>query len=479
MAADAWLPIGFCLPDGAITRMALAQAPDWQIIETKGDGRALIADDLLAQRWINSGLLDAWLLSPFQFGDRRLWAFSSGPSQLLCPVSDGRSPNSAAEALSFAIALRATRQVDEASPLQDALYVERLSRLLPTYSISSRVPDDVVLGYWLTGGASISATFFRRLHQTLTWLSTSSLRDIVEAAGFRVDEPPFFETSGASLASGCPTSGAGPLASASLPSPSARPGSFSLPGRPELTLFFNEHVIDILVNRERYSRLGITFPSAVVLHGPPGCGKTFAVQRLVEFLGWPSFEIDAASVASPYIHETSRKIAAVFDKAIASAPSVLLIDEMEAFVADRDVGSGQHHVEEVAEFLRRIPDAPAHDVLVMAMTNRLELIDPAILRRGRFDHLVKVDFPSEPEVAALLEHLLSTIPKAGDIEVAPVARALAGRPLSDVNHVVREGARIAARSGKRELDQSSLLAALESTPAREREGAERRRIGFI
>ena len=115
----------------------------------------------------------------------------------------------------------------------------------------------------------------------------------------------------------------------------------------------------------------------------------------------------------------------------------------------------------------------------MAMTNRLELIDPAILRRGRFDHLVKVDFPSEPEVAALLEHLLSTIPKAGDIEVAPVARALAGRPLSDVNHVVREGARIAARSGKRELDQSSLLAALESTPAREREGAERRRIGFI
>jgi len=70
-----------------------------------------------------------------------------------------------------------------------------------------------------------------------------------------------------------------------------------------------------------------------VLHGPPGCGKTFAVDRLVDFLGWPSFQIDASSVASPYIHETSKKVAEVFDKAIQNAPSVLVIDEMEAFLA--------------------------------------------------------------------------------------------------------------------------------------------------
>ena len=128
------------------------------------------------------------------------------------------------------------------------------------------------------------------------------------------------------------------------------------------------------------------------MHGPPGCGKTFAVERLVDFLGWPSFQIDASSVASPYIHETSKKVAEVFDKAMQNAPSVLVIDEMEAFLADREMGSGHHRVEEVAEFLRRIPEATKNDVLIVAMTNRIEMIDPAILRRGRFDHVIKVDY---------------------------------------------------------------------------------------
>jgi cell division protease FtsH len=124
------------------------------------------------------------------------------------------------------------------------------------------------------------------------------------------------------------------------------------------------------MNRDRYKALGIDFPSAVILHGPPGTGKTFAVERLVDFLGWPSFQIDASSVASPYIHETSKKVAQVFEKAMENAPSVLVIDEMEAFLADREMGSGHHRVEEVAEFLRRIPEAAKNEVLIIAMTNQ-------------------------------------------------------------------------------------------------------------
>jgi cell division protease FtsH len=197
---------------------------------------------------------------------------------------------------------------------------------------------------------------------------------------------------------------------------------FELAGRPELAEFFNEHIVDIVQNRDRYKALGIEFPSAVVLHGPPGCGKTFAVDRLVDFLGWPSFQIDASSVASPYIHETSKKVAEVFDKAIQNAPSVLVIDEMEAFLADREMGSGHHRVEEVAEFLRRIPEAAKSDVLIVAMTNRIEMIDPAILRRGRFDHVIKVDFASEVEVLSLLEKLLSTLPKDVSVDPRPFAR---------------------------------------------------------
>ena len=478
MTNDAWLPVGHKLPDGAKSRSALFEGAGWQILETQGSGRALIARDDLAQRWIGSGLLEQGSLAAFNFGTQRLWSISCGPSQILCPVNEGKSPNSKAEALSFALALRATRDIDRETPLQDALYVEKISRLLPTYSISSRTDDHVVLGYWLTGGASISAKSFRRLRQTMSWLGANHLKDVVEAAGFEVTEVIPSDRSPPKRGKTNTTPEEHVEAKKELTSGQA-PRIFELAGRPELATFFNEHIVDIVQHRERYKALGIDFPSAIVLHGPPGCGKTFAVERLIDFLGWPSFQIDASSVASPYIHETSKKVADVFDKAMQSAPSVLVIDEMEAFLADREMGSGHHRVEEVAEFLRRIPEAAKSDVLIVAMTNRIEMIDSAILRRGRFDHVIKVDFASEVEVLSLIEKLLSTLPKDDSVDPRPFARELAGRPLSDVTFIVREGARLAARAGRDELNQESLLAASAATPAREREGGSQRRIGFV
>lgn len=479
MTFDVWLPMGHRLPDGAKTARPLYAGSGWQLFETRGGGHAVVVEDDLASRWVRSGLLEDGVLSKFTFGALRLNAISSGPSQVLSPVSDCRSPNTKAEALAFALALKSTRRIDKESPLQDAIYVEKISRLLPTYSISSRTEDDTVLGYWLTGGAAVSAKSFRRLQHMLSWMSAENLLEVVEAAGLEVSEV---------VPTGRPRRKRGQVASVSPPPEEETAEAateqrvvrtFELPGRPELEAFFNEHVVDIVQNRERYKVLGIDFPSAVVLHGPPGCGKTFAVERLVDFLGWPSFQIDASSVASPYIHETSRKVAAVFDKAMESAPSVLIIDEMEAFLADREMGTGHHRVEEVAEFLRRIPEAAKNDVLIVAMTNRVDMVDPAILRRGRFDHVIKVDFASEGEILSLLEKLLSSLPKQSDVDARPLAKELAGRPLSDVTFVVREGARLAARSGRDQLDQKSLLTALHAAPARDREGGQTRHIGFV
>lgn len=479
MALDAWLPIGFKLQDGAKVRTALFEGADWQIYETIGGGRALVALDTLAERWLDAGLIEDGTFSGSQFGDRQLRSISCGPSQSLCPVSEAKSPDNKAEALSFAMALKATRNIDAESPLQDALYVEKITRLLPTYSISSRTGDDVVLGYWLTGGTNIPATSFRRLRQSMSWLGAGHLKDVVQAAGFEVAEIIPLERKPATPAE----KAEGTPAEKVEEGKRAEPGPnkvFELAGRPELAAFFNEHIVDIILHRDRYKALGIEFPSAVILHGPPGCGKTFAVDRLVDFLGWPTFQIDASSVASPYIHETSKKVAQVFDKAMENAPSVLVIDEMEAFLADREMGSGHHRVEEVAEFLRRIPEAVKKDVLIIAMTNRIDMIDPAIQRRGRFDHVIKVDFASEVEVQSLLDKLLSSLPKEPDVDSKPLAKELAGRPLSDVSFVVREGARLAARSGKEKLDQANLLAALSASPAREREGGDtKRRIGFV
>lgn len=479
MALDAWLPVGFTLPDGAKVRTALFEGTDWQMYETMGGGWALVTLDALARHWLDAGLIEDGTFSVSQFGDRQLRSISCGPSQALCPVSEAKSPDNKAEALSFALALKATRDIDANSPLQDALYVEKITRLLPTYSISSKTDDDVVLGYWLTGGANIPATSFRRLRQSMSWLGAGHLKDVVQAAGFEVAEIIPLESKPAA-----------PVKNADItrfengdkskPHEPESNNYFELAGRPELAAFFNEHIVDIILHRDRYKALGIEFPSAVILHGPPGCGKTFAVDRLVDFLGWPSFQIDASSVASPYIHETSKKVAQVFDKAMENAPSVLVIDEMEAFLADREMGSGHHRVEEVAEFLRRIPEAVKKDVLIIAMTNRIDMIDPAIQRRGRFDHVIKVDFASEVEVKSLIDKLLFSLPKESDVNSKPLAKELAGRPLSDVSFVVREGARLAARSGKDKLDQASLMSAVNASPARKREGSDTKRsIGFV
>lgn len=95
----------------------------------------------------------------------------------------------------------------------------------------------------------------------------------------------------------------------------------------------------IVADEERYAAMGIGFPGGIILEGPTGCGKTYAVERLAEHLGWPSFSIEASSVASPYIHETSRKVAEIFSEAMKAAPAVVIIDEMDAFLASRDSGS--------------------------------------------------------------------------------------------------------------------------------------------
>jgi cell division protease FtsH len=476
VAVDAWLPVGFKLPDGTRFRRTMFEGAAWQIVETEGDGRALIAEADLTHRWTEFGLLDTGVFHRFAFGDRKFAALTSGTNHMLCPVFDSRSPNTKNEALAFALALRATREIDKDSPLQDAVYVEKYSRLLPTHSISSRIDDDVVLGYWLTGGATVSVKSARRIRQMLSWMSTAQLAEVLTAAG--LDTVDAEVNQGETL----PKQGAKRSAKdqqAAASGAGQRDGTFRLPGRPDLETFFNEHIVDIVTHRDRYKALGIDFPSAVVLHGPPGCGKTFAVERLVDFLGWPSFQIEASSVASPYIHETSRKVAEVFDKAMKSAPSVLIIDEMDAFLADRQMGSGHHRVEEVAEFLRRIPEATRNEVLVVAMTNRLELIDPAILRRGRFDHVISVGYASSEEIRSLLDKLLADIPKADDVDSAPLATALAGRPLSDVAFVIREGARLAARDGRGQLDQENLMAAMKSAAARHQEESPTRRIGFF
>lgn len=467
MVIDSWLPNGLLLPDGKKYQQALFEGEGWQIIETKCGVRVLLADDCLSLRWIDSGLIEPRSTIHFDFDNKRLCLISSSLNQALYPVLSGKSPNSKSEALSFAQAFKITRDILPEVSLQDAIYIECINRLLPTYTINDHMDDELILGSWLTGGANISVKYFRGLCQALSWLEATHVRDIIEASGFDVSENTISNLQKNSLSPQVLTN-----QNSSRDDQDIARGDnnkrFELPGRHQLENFINEHIVDIIQNKGRYKLFGIGFPSAVILHGPTGCGKTHAVDQLIEFLGWPSFKVDASTVASPYIHETSKKIADIFDKSIQYAPSILVIDEMEAFLVDRDRADGQHRIEEIAEFLKRIPEAIKNEVLIVAMTNKIDMIDPAILRRGRFDHILKVDYPSESDVLSLLNKILLSLPKDENVDMASIAKMLIGRPLSDVAFVVREGARLAARAGKDQLSQFHLLAALNKSTLREK-----------
>jgi len=482
MAIDVWLPRGHRLPDGAKIRSLLFSGSTWQVFDTDGLSNTLVVRPELAQKWIDASILEDSLLDEFTFGSVKYQSLNSNKRYAMTPVENSESPVNRVDAIAFSLALKESRRLSPDASFHDAIYVEQYSRLLPAWTLTPRVDDATVLGTWLTGGVVISTDSFRRLTSLTGWMPAGDLAEIVAAAGLPVPADAGVLTKH-KPASDPRSSAKVPKTAGSIPSDDTElePAHdvFRLPGRPQLEAFFNEHVVDIIVCPEKYRALGIEFPSAIVLHGPPGCGKTFAVERLVEFIDWPSYSIDSNSVGSPYIHDTSKKISEVFDRAIDGAPSVIVIDEMESFLAHRQYAgsSGLYHVEEVAEFLRRIPEAINNRVLIIAMTNLIEMVDPAILRRGRFDHVIEVAMPSRLEVASLLTSLLSKLPTSDTLDVTPALDALTGRALSDSAFVLREASRLAAKAGKSQLDQESLEAALASLPKdKEKKG---RRIGFV
>lgn len=238
-------------------------------------------------------------------------------------------------------------------------------------------------------------------------------------------------------------------------------GPFRLKGRTELEEFINREVVDIVNNHAAYRALGIDFPQSFVLEGPPGCGKTYAVEQLAKHLRWHIVRIDSSTIGSTYVHGTAKRIEKQFEEAEANAPSLVIIDEMDAFMPDRAScgGNDQHLVEEVASFLRRLQAAAEKHVLVVGMTNRKNSIDPALLRTGRFGAHLTVAMPSCEEVEAVLAHALST--RAHDaFPLRPIAEQLLNRPLSDITHLVDRAAMHTARHHRTSITSSDLTAAL-------------------
>lgn len=358
MSAELWLPLEYVLENGSKVLKLLACEEAWQIVLSDAGNRVLVVHRELRDKWVNSRLIGERFFHEEEVDGTTFCIFIGKQEYLISSILHGPYPDDSLQANAFAIALRETRLLDSEVPLHDALYLEQVSRLLPTYTLYAPFDDKTVLGTWLSSGVVISVDSTRRLHELLKWMDVSEINTIIVEAGLNaakgnsiskviLTENEHEAKQAHAERSYAVDKGRGNQASGAR---------FILPGREELESFFNENVVDIINNEEKYSRMGISFPGAIVMHGPPGCGKTFAAERLVEYLDWPCFSIGSSSIGSPYIHDTSKKIAEVFDTAIENAPAVVMIDEMEAYLTDRSAGqtSGTHHLEEVAEFLRRM-----------------------------------------------------------------------------------------------------------------------------
>lgn len=241
----------------------------------------------------------------------------------------------------------------------------------------------------------------------------------------------------------------------------ARTGSpFHLAGQPEFSRIVNEYVVDYQRNPDRYKDMGVRMPNGILLYGPQGSGKTFALRKLASFLSWHVTEVTLGGVGSPYIHQTSSRFRKLFLDAEATKPTLIIMNEIDALAPGRTNRSDDHKVEEINELLGLVESAAARGILVAGTTNRREAIDRAFLRKGRFDLEIEMKYPDKAQAIDLLHAIIGERPKVAGLNIETAARQLAGRPTSDIEWVVNEAARLAAKSGKDAIDDVCLFNAL-------------------
>jgi len=234
-------------------------------------------------------------------------------------------------------------------------------------------------------------------------------------------------------------------ASVEIPVGAGHDGLNKIAGMGALKELLRKEVVGPLRRPEIYEKYRIGVPNGILFYGPPGCGKTYMARQLAEELGYFFQDIRPSDIASPFIHSTVTRIRELFDIALEKAPSVLFIDEFDAFVPSRSELSGhqQYKSEEVNEFLANLEGCAARKVLVIAATNAPEKIDPAVRRAGRLDKLVFIPPPDAEARVAMLQFHLQDRPVEPSLDCRGVGVILDGYSASDIRLLVEEAARAA------------------------------------
>lgn len=219
-----------------------------------------------------------------------------------------------------------------------------------------------------------------------------------------------------------------------------------------------EEIKEFLANPAKFIALGAKIPKGVLLFGPPGSGKTLLARAVAGEAGVPFFSISGSDFVEMFVGVGASRVRDLFEQAKTNAPCIVFVDEIDAVGRHRGAGLGGGHDEREQTLNQLLVEMDGFDikdnVIMIAATNRPDILDPALLRPGRFDRQVVVDRPDLKGRVGILEVHTKGKPLEKDVSLDVLARRTPGFTGADLANLVNEGALLAARHGKKKIDMS-------------------------
>ena len=224
-----------------------------------------------------------------------------------------------------------------------------------------------------------------------------------------------------------------------------------------------EEVVEFLKHPKKYNDLGAKIPKGVLLYGPPGTGKTLLAKAVAGEAGVPFFSISGSDFVEMFVGVGASRVRDLFEEGKRHAPCIIFIDEIDAVARQRGTGMGGGHDEREQTLNQLLVEMDGFGVnegiIVMAATNRVDILDPAILRPGRFDRKVAVGRPDVKGREEILRVHAKDKPLGEDVDLAQIARTTAGFTGADLENLLNEAAIEAARKGRGFILQSDIKGA--------------------
>lgn len=225
-----------------------------------------------------------------------------------------------------------------------------------------------------------------------------------------------------------------------------------------------EEIVDFLKNPNKYIMLGARIPKGILLEGPPGTGKTLLAKATAGEAGVPFFTISGSDFVEMFVGVGASRVRDLFAEAKKNAPCIIFIDEIDAVARRRGTGMGGGHDEREQTLNQMLVEMGGFGVnegiIVMAATNRVDILDPAILRPGRFDRKVLVGRPDVKGRKEILEVHAKNKPIGDDVDLEQIARITSGFTGADLENLLNEASILAAKAGKHFLTQAEINQAM-------------------